>query len=166
MVALAAKGLSFFWAGIVAFAYLNSINAESKFIVIGLCCIVLFSFIGVNNHIFTDQLRVNMRDRHKANRIVARMESQPAFSNVQRVAIVGTVWGYPAPIYTTQGDMNISAFGADWSKVNVLKEVSGYNFGAATENEQKVAIKFCEDVPKWPSENSLVVLGDLCIVCQ
>lgn len=160
------SGVSFFWAGIIAIAHLNATKAEEKFIVIGLSCLVLYSFVGINNHIFTDQLRVNMRDLHKANRIVAKIENHPEFRHVRKVALIGTSWAYPAPIYTAQGDMNISAFGAAWSKLNVLKEVSGYDFAPATADEQKIADRFCEHAPKWPIENSIAVINDLCIVCM
>lgn len=155
---------SLLWAGIVGLVYLNS-GERFKLIVITLSIIVLFGFIGINNHIFIDQMRLNMRDLHKANRIIERLESYPEFSKVQRVAVVGGFWGYPSPIYTMQGDMNISAFYPSWSKVNILREVSGYNFIDATPDDNKKAEQYCKDAPIWPHPDSVKIDGNLGIVC-
>jgi hypothetical protein len=158
------SAISIFWAGIVSLAYLNS-GKLSRPMVVVLSSVVLFAFAGINNHIFTDQLRVNMRDFHKANRIIMRMENHPDFPKVKRVAIVGGSWAYLSPIYTAQSDMNISAFAPAWSKVEILNELSGYNFDRATPDEQKIAEGYCGKVSKWPDPDSVTINGGVFIVC-
>jgi hypothetical protein len=159
------SAISFFWAGIIALAYLNT-GKKIRLIVVTLSSIVIFGFIGINNHILTDQLRVNMRDFHKASRIIARMENNSDFKKIQRIAIIGeNCWNYPSPIDTAQEDMNISAFSKPWSKVSILNELSGYNFAEATSDEQKKAEEYCRGTPKWPEPESLIINGYICIVC-
>jgi hypothetical protein len=106
-----------------------------------------------------------MRDFHKANRIIYKLENHPEFSRVQRVTIIGGDWNFPSAIDTAIGDMNISAFSKSWSKLNILKELSGYNFAQATENEQEKAEAYCSGAPKWPAPESLIIDGALCIIC-
>lgn len=158
------SAVSLFWAGIVALAYLNS-DRKFKPIIFTISAVVLFGFIGINNHIFTGQLRLNIRDINKANRIINRLESHPDFSKVRRVTVSAGTWGYPLPISTLQGDMNMSAFYPSWSKVNILKEVSGYDFIDATPSDNEKAEQYCKEAPKWPHPDSVIIDNDLGIVC-
>ena len=158
------SAISFFWGGMIALAYITS-GEKIRLLVVSLSIFVLFGFIGINNHIFTDQLRLNMRDFHKANRIIARMENNPDFTKIQRIAVVGGNWYYPSAIHTVEGDMNISAFSQPWSKISILKEISGYDFAYATPDEQKKAEEYCRGTLKWPEPGSVIISGNLCIVC-
>jgi hypothetical protein len=127
--------------------------------------IVLVGFVLLSNQIFADQNRVNQTDRMLANRIVARLETQSDIGKVQFVFVDGGSWGYPSPIRTVQGDMNISAFFPSYSKVPLLAEVSGYNFQTATGDNARLAKNYCETKLPWPSSESVKVTNDLAIIC-
>lgn len=158
------SSIGYFWAGVISLAFFSA-SKKIHLIVVILSSIVLFGFAGINNHIYTDQVRLNMRDFHKANRIIYKLENHPEFSRVQRVTLIGGDWNFPSAIDTAIGDMNISAFSKSWSKLNILKELSGYNFAQATENEQEKAEAYCSGAPKWPAPESLIIDGALCIIC-
>lgn len=162
----ALSGISIVWAGIVAILFISASNFNSEKIVLVPISVMLFGFIGINNHILTDQLRVNMRDLKKANRIIARLESERSFSDLRRIAVVGDKWAYHSALTTVQGDLNISAFGASWAKVKILNECSGYAFKEATPNEIISANEYCNNSPKWPDHDSVHIEGELAIVCQ
>lgn len=106
-----------------------------------------------------------MRDLHKANRIIARLEEHPDFSKLKTVVIIGRQRDYPYRIKTTVKDINVSAFGAFWSKLNLLKEVSGYDFRDPTDYEYNIAEEYCREYPKWPDSTSVTVKGEIGIVC-
>jgi hypothetical protein len=126
---------------------------------------IVLSFIGTNNHIFLDQLRVNLRDRTKANRIISRLEALPDFTPVSGVIVSGGQWGYYSPVRTVQGDMNISALYAEWSKLSLLNEVSGYNLQPAPPAVVEKAKGYCLTAPKWPSPQAVVRLDSFAVVC-
>lgn len=158
------SSIGIFWAGIIAFLYLNVDNKLCRAFILVCSTIIIFSFIGINNQIFTDQLRVNMRDFNKVNRMIARLESNPNFSQVKRVVIIGDNWAYKSPINTAEGDMNISAFGCSWAKIHLLNEISGYKFEPATAEEYNKAKDLYQTAPKWPEPNSITVQGNLAII--
>lgn len=160
------SGISIVWSGIIAVLLINIEGHKYGKVVFGLIGVLLFGFIGINNHILTDQLRVNARDFRKASSIVARLENEKHFSFLRRIALVGEKWGFASPLTTVQGDMNISAFGASWAKVKILNEVSGYAFAEATQDEMTKAITYCNSAPKWPDPDSVQIDGELAIVCQ
>ena len=127
--------------------------------------IVLLSFIGTDNRIFSEQVRLNQRDRLTANRIVERLENAPGFAAQLPVVVHGTRWRYPLALRTTTFDLNISAFGAPWSKVEVLREVSGYALSGATSAQKAAAAEYCGTVEVFPAPTSVVVRDGLGIVC-
>jgi hypothetical protein len=127
--------------------------------------VILFSFIGLNDVIFTDQLRMNMRDIEKANRIVARIEALPGFEQIQDVVISGGFWAYSSPVRTTLGDMNISALYVPWSKVPLLNEATGYRFLIAPPDVTKKANTYCQGSSKWPAPQSVIKMGSFAVVC-
>jgi hypothetical protein len=62
--------------------------------------------------------------------------------------------------------MNISAFGADWAKVALLREVSGYDLKLAKADAQKAAAAaYCGGVPPWPGPGSVTIRDGLAILC-
>lgn len=156
--------IGIFWSGILVFAYKNS-DKRTKILTIILSTIIIIGFAGINNHIFTDQLRLNMRDFHKANRIIGRLEENPEFPKLKTIVIVGEHWDYPSKIDTQYKDMNISAFGPRWSKLNILREVSGYNFSKPTNEDIRIAEKYCKNSKKWPESNSVTIKDGIGIVC-
>lgn len=158
------SGVSIFWAGIVV-AVLVCSPKKIYPLLMFLTAVVLFAFVGINNHIFFDQLRVNMRDLQKANRIISAMEARPGFSGVKRVAVIGGFRRYASPILTAQSDMNVSALAVSWAKVYLLNEVSGYKFADASEKEMDEAKGYCALSHKWPDADSVVIKDELGIVC-
>ena len=156
-----------FWAGCLVIA---AGTAPRPWIRRGLgmaAAAILLSFVGVNQHIFDDQWRLNRRDQHKANRILLRLEALPGFEEVQKVAFVGRSGWYPLGMMRTQwGDMNTSAFGPFWSQVSLLREVSGYDVGwFLAPQERAAADGYCAHAEPWPAPDSVAIRGGLGIVC-
>jgi hypothetical protein len=127
--------------------------------------ILTVSFIFKNNQIFADQQRLNSWDAMKANRIVTRLEQNPAFQQVQTIFISGGKWAYPAHLRTIQGDLNISAFYPGYTKLPLLIEASGYNFKPATKEQKVQGEQVCKQVAPWPSPESVSILGNLAVIC-
>jgi hypothetical protein len=157
--------VSVFWAGFIAFAYVQTRNSAQRALILVPAIVLLLGAIAINNTVLAEQLRVNMRDAHKANRIIERLERHPEFGKVNRVAIVGGTWRLPSGIRTVTGDLNVSAFGAPWSRLAILNEISGYNFFPATNEEDKYAEEHCSSSHKWPHEDALTVRGNLAVLC-
>ncbi len=127
--------------------------------------VIVFAFVGINNHVFTDQVRINGRDRLKASRIVARFEALPEFGKLRALAIVGAQPRYALRFDTVIGDMNVSGFATPWSKLSVLREISGYDFARPTPADTQLAEARCEKAGKWPHPESVAIEGDLGILC-
>jgi hypothetical protein len=133
-----------FWGGMFALVCQFARPAGRRFLFAGLS-VVLFSFIGLNELILADQLRVNMHDIQKANRIVARIEALPDFDHIDGVVISGGFWAYPSAARTIQGEMNASALYVPWSKVPLLNEATGYQFLIAPPDVTSKATTYCKD---------------------
>lgn len=136
---------------------------QSMLIISGAFVFVGFMFL--SNQILADQQRVNQWDRMMANRIVSRLELHPDFGNVKFVYMYGGSWGYPAKLRTIQGDMNISAFSPDYSKVRLLSEVSGYRFERAIGPMASAGQSYCMVKQPWPHEESITVDDDVAFIC-
>jgi hypothetical protein len=108
---------------------------------------------------------LNSWDAMKANRIVTRLEQNPAFQQVQTIFISGGKWAYPAHLRTIQGDLNISAFYPGYTKLPLLIEASGYNFKPATKEQKVQGEQVCKQVAPWPSPESVSILGNLAVIC-
>jgi len=137
-----------------------------KIIQTGLRLIIIFGFILMGNQIFSDQRKINQWDKFSAQQIMARIEKSPNFDDVKFLYISGGAWGYLAGIRTVQGDMNISAFGAAWSKVNLVNYATGSRFTEATGERRLQAEAYCSSVQPWPAIDATKVIGDLAIVCR
>lgn len=127
--------------------------------------IVAVSFVFKNNQIFADQQRLNSWDAMKVNRIVARLEQNPKFDQVQKIYVTGGKWAYPAHLGTIQGDLNISALYPGYTKLPLFIEISGYKFKAASREERAQGDQVCKQVAPWPGAESVSVTGDLAVVC-
>lgn len=157
--------LGVFWAGILVVGYTLFDESVKKIFFI-ISTILIFSFIGINNHVYIDQLRINMKDIQMANRIIVRLQMLPNFTKIKTIAFVGTRWGYGTQIKTLQGDMNISAFGAEWSRLNLINEVGGFDFSAASNNEVNIAKDLCGNESISPNSDFFVgVTGTLGVIC-
>lgn len=154
-----------FWAGVLAVAY-QGWGRRGRTALAAAAVLIVLSFVGSNNRIFDEQLRLNRRDALKANRIVARLEALPGFSNVRVVAVDGINWTYPLRFETTDHDLNVSAFAADWAKAALLAEISGYDLELAEEAPQiAAAAAYCRGLEPWPGPRSVTIRNGLAIVC-
>jgi hypothetical protein len=156
--------VSLFWAGVFALAFLAATPLSRRLMLV-LSSFILISFIGVNNHIFQDQLRVNLRDIAQANRIISRLEAMPDFPRIAGAVVIGGRWYYHSPLKTALGDMNISALSAEYSKIGLLNEVSGYNLQPAPRTVTEKARAYCSTAPRWPSPQAVTVLDLFAVVC-
>jgi hypothetical protein len=154
-----------FWAGTLAISY-RCAGSRVRWLLGLLSLLIVLTFIGSSNRILNDQLRLNTRDAAKASRIIARMEASPGFSGTESVVVNGTAPGYPLGYTTNDMDMNLSAFSADWSKLAVLREISGYDLKPAEDKIQKAAAAaYCREVRPWPGPQSVTIQDRLAIVC-
>ncbi len=128
-------------------------------------CVVLVGFVFLSNQILVDQQRLNDWDRLMANRIVSRLEMIPNFGEVKYININGGSWAFPEKLRTIQGDLNVSSFFPEHSKVSLLSEVSGYKFEYADAGGVAKGAEYCRDRQPWPHAESLAVFGDLAIIC-
>lgn len=154
----------YIWAGVFALAVVVASEWSRRWLV-ACTAVAVFSFIGINNYVFNDQFRANIRDLAKANRIILRLESLPDFRLLKGVVLDGGYWAYGSPIDTVQGDMNISAFGAAWAKLPLLNEASGYRFNSAPDPVKQMAAEYCKTAPVWPADKALTVLESYAVVC-
>jgi hypothetical protein len=129
---------------------------------VGLLC---FAYVGASNQILFDTRRVNLWDSEQVNRIIGRLEADPQFANVQTLDIVGGSWRRPLNLPTTDGDMNIMALGAEWAKIGVVAESTGYLFSSPTPAEKAEADSLCAQGPAWPAIGSTRIQGKLAVVC-
>lgn len=155
---------AFFISGCVAYSIRFSPKLIRRILIIS-SIIASIGYAGISNKIFVDQQRLNERDRSLANRIIMRFEVLPKFNEIKRIVIIGSKWGYPWGFDTVQGDLNSSAFTAPWSKLNILREISGYNFNEPIGEDVKNAQEFCKDKAIWPAIEAVSQKGDLGIVC-
>lgn len=133
-----------FWGGVLAIAYCCSGPGVRRGLAL-LSLVVALSFLGASNEIFSDQVRLNLRDALATNRMIARLEALPGFGEVESVAIHGTFWRYPLGFRSTEYDMNVSAFGAGWAQLSILREISGYNLKpAADQASMDAAAAYCQ----------------------
>jgi hypothetical protein len=154
-----------FWAGVLAIAYFG-LGRRARPVLAGLALLIVLSFIGANNRVFDEQLRLNRRDATKANRIVARLEAMPGFLAVRFVALDGVSWTHPLRLGTLDHDLNVSAFGAEQAKADILAEVSGYDLKLAEEDAQIAqAAAYCRGQEPWPGPRSVTIQDGLAIVC-
>ncbi len=154
-----------FWAGVLAVSS-QCFGPRVRVALTGLAILIVLAFIGSNNRIFDEQRRLNARDAYKANRIVARLEMTPGFPGVRLVAVDGVAWTHPLRVGTLDHDLNVSAFGAEQAKVDVLAEVSGYDLTLAEDEARiKAAAAYCRGVDPWPGPRSVAIEDRLAIVC-
>lgn len=125
--------------------------------------IVLVSFIGIGTLVAVDQVRINKRDAFLATSVAARVALPPG----TRLAVIGgpnNAYG----LHTVRGDMNISAYWTNWSKVEAFSESLGYRIEAPSEQDWSRGTGYCAspEVETWPAMTSVSRLdGGLVVVC-
>jgi hypothetical protein len=152
------------WAGMFALCAGSSAPVFRR-IALGVAAVVVFSFIGTNNHVFSDQLRIQMRDVSKTNRILGRIEMLPDFRSLQGIVVHGGYWTYALPLATQQGDMNVSLLYPAWTKRPLMNEVSGYNFPPAPDAVAGKAAAWCTPEKKWPAAEAVTAIDNFAVVC-
>jgi len=152
------------WAGMFALCAASAAPVFRR-IALGIAAVVVFSFIGTNNHVFSDQLRMQMRDVSKTNRILGRVEMLPDFRSLQGIVVHGGYWTYALPLATQQGDMNVSLLYPAWTKRALVNEVSGYNFQPAPDAVAGKAAAWCTAERKWPAPEAVTAIEKFAVVC-
>jgi hypothetical protein len=127
--------------------------------------ILLLGYVAADASILFDQRRVNLWDHQLANRIVARLEQQPGFASVKRLAVIGRLPAHPFPLQTADRDMNSSAFTAPWSKVGVIEQATGLLFDQASDADIQIARTWCARHDPWPGPDAVTVASELAVVC-
>lgn len=133
-----------------------------------IAAVAIASFISVSNGILSDQIRLNNRDRLFANRVLTRLETLPDFPQVDVVAIPTNGWPdpfrYEVWLQATRHGGG-PAFSVNWAKVNILREISGYDLRNASASEMEIARDYCRKVEIWPAESSVVIRDQMAIIC-
>jgi hypothetical protein len=160
------SGVSVLVAGLFAIVFMNGGIWTRRFAV-AIATVLLFSFAGVNNVVLSEQLRVNSRDVETAVRMITRLESNPTFSTANKLAVIGNKHQYPLRFLTARrgSDVSASAFSQPWSKANLLREVSGYDFVVPSRQDLARAEDYCRDSRPWPDPTSVTVLDDIAVIC-
>jgi hypothetical protein len=154
-------GVSVLVAGFLALVVSNG-GVWSRRAALTVACVLLFSFAGINNLVLSEQLRLNDRDMATASRMISRLEENPKFAAVKKIAVIGRQRNYPRRFLTAE---HKSAFGRAHSKANILQEVSGYKLQEPDPDERRQAEDYCRDVRPWPDPASVTVLKDTAVIC-
>ncbi|MGZ6235718.1 MAG: glucosyltransferase domain-containing protein [Syntrophales bacterium] len=157
----ALAGVSVLVAGFFALAISNG-GVWSRRAALAVAGVLLFSFAGVSNVVLSEQLRLNHRDMATAGRMISRLEANPKFAAVKKIAVIGRQSNYARRFLTSEYK---SAFGRAHSKANILQEVSGYRFQEPDSDERRRAEDYCRDVRPWPDPASVTVLEDTAVIC-
>ncbi|TPN26636.1 hypothetical protein FKO01_25520 [Mesorhizobium sp. B2-3-3] len=152
------------WAGVAVVALLvrDFIPKQAYVFVLGL---VVFSFIAQDNQIFIDQLRVGVRDHNLAVRIVSRLEALPNYADMKTVAGIGRRSDEGATIPTSTHGFNDSNFEYQWAVSPMLTELTGIPLRSPYQPEIDAGQAYCKAHAQWPAPESVVIHGELAIVC-
>ncbi len=154
-------GVSVLVAGFFALAVSNG-GVWSRRAALAIASVLLFSFAGISNVVLSEQLRLNHRDMATASRMIGRLETNPKFAAVKKIAVIGRQRNYPRRFLTSEYK---SAFGRAHAKANILQELSGYRFQEPDPDERRQAEDYCRDVRPWPDPASVTVLQDTAVIC-
>lgn len=155
------SAVSVLLAGFLALVAKNG-GARTTRAVFFMVYILLFSFVGVNNVVFSEQLRLNQRDLATASRMISRLEANAKFKAVKKIVVIGFRRDYALRFLTAEAQ---SAFSQPWSKANIIQEISGYKFQSPSPENISQAEDYCRDVQPWPDRTSITVLGDTGVIC-
>jgi hypothetical protein len=165
-------GFGIFMGGIAVISYLYQGRAGRR-LVIALSSLLVVAYMAANNHLLTDQMVVNLRDFHRANRILGRLEAEPGFASAGKLIVLGGD-DYEIPGESARGDYG-SMFTRPWNGRSILHLISGYRFDIEGTGSSflvpseaadiRLAEEYCKNHPLWPSRESTAVVGDLAIVC-
>ncbi|MCE3268190.1 MAG: hypothetical protein K0R49_442 [Burkholderiales bacterium] len=162
------------WAFIAVVAYKES-NDLFKKVTLTSVFLISLGFIGRNNEILTDQIRVNSRDISMMNRIASDIGHLPDYAKIKRLGFVGTnnsslsMISSSADLSTGWNNYGItlSLFAVQWnSYLNALYyEVTGnFSLGEIDDKELNKIKPFCKQ-KEYPKLGSVWSRGDLAVVC-
>jgi hypothetical protein len=151
-------------------AALGVIGFRSAFAKLNLCLVAAFAiiiagYVGADASILFDQRRMNLWDHQEANRIIARLEADPAFGEVTSLAVVGRRKAHPLALGTSSVDMNTSGLGSPWSKLGLFEQATGYRFASPTDAQWQAAIDYCGHGTAWPLPGSVGLIHEVAVVC-
>lgn len=149
----------------LAVACLPQISSWRRHVWMACAGILVLGYVAADASILFDQRRVNLWDHQLANRIVARLEAQPGFTSIRRLAVVGRLPAHPFPLRTADHDMNSSALGAPWSKVGVIEQATGLIFDQASEADVQIGRNYCAEHDPWPAPAAVTATSQLGIIC-
>ena len=156
------SAMALWWAGIACIALLS--QGWLRIATICESVAILMGFFSVNTRLLSEQIRLNRWDFSLANRIIYRLEELPEFKNVKRIIVLGGNTDYQQKLGIRHGEIGASAFGRDWSKRLILCEASGYQFEQPTTEDFKLALELFQISPKWPSDGSVQIKGELGLI--
>lgn len=111
-----------------------------------------------------DTVRLNTIENNLANRIVERIEEFDGFNPKAKLVIFGVPFiSQGKNVSGDMGNYNSPAL-AEFSKVLVINELSGYEFQLPTEDDVKLAYSHVCDMDPWPGQKSVIKDGDMYIV--
>ncbi|MBR0753860.1 glucosyltransferase domain-containing protein [Bradyrhizobium jicamae] len=148
--------------GVIGF---RSAVANSRLCLVAAFAIVVAGYVGADASILFDQRRMNLWDHREANRIMARLEADPAFGKATSLAVVGRRKMHPLALGTSSLDMNTSALGSPWSKLGLFEQATGYSFASPSDLQWQTAIDYCAHGTVWPQPGSVGLINELAIVC-
>ena len=135
---------------------LNDLIAPPRLLrkmVAGIALLIIVANTARYGKIAQNQYRLNEMDKFTANRIVAKIEATPNFRPDHRVYITG----HPSVgslLSSGIGDYNVSALQL-FSRVNVLNEVSGYNFNHPNLCDNEYFKIISSRMTSWPADGSI-----------
>jgi hypothetical protein len=130
-----------------------------------ICSILLIQFILIDNNIFSEQQIMNVWDQNKANRVIARLESDPGFPHATTLYIEGGSWFHPLTLQTTYMDLNVSAWAVPFARVHLVNYATGYHFQEPSLQDGVIGAEFCNKASRWPADGATAVLKHIAIVC-
>lgn len=152
------------WGGMLALSC-RSVPERLRGFFLTTAGLLIFSFLGLNNVIFNDQLRLNARDFANANRMLGRIETVPGTTPVRYLVLDGGYWAHPSPVASVQTGLNVSALYVHWSKVSLFNELSGAAYEEAPLPIKEQAHRTCQTLPKWPAPESVARVDQAAVVC-
>jgi hypothetical protein len=148
--------------GVVGFRHAS---ARMRVGLVAAFTVAVVGYVGADTSILFDQRRMNLWDHQEANRIIARLEADPAFGKMTALAVVGRRKSHPLMLSTSSGDMNTSGLGSPWSKLGLFEQATGYAFASPTDAQWQTAIDYCAQGTVWPLPGSIGLVNELAIVC-
>jgi hypothetical protein len=176
------SALGLFWGALCAALIVHLRQKIYRKTLLGILSITFFVFIGINNQIFSEQIRANHRDIELGRKLINKITALEGHQFIERVAIIGTnqdsLSGLRFPLDLSNPQrleigIVMSIFANQYSnqyRVSLLNDALGGNFLGELDNAQaEEATSYCRYSltanGKFPSAGSVVRSGQLAIVC-